>query len=334
MLKEKIADTRQRSIFDRLGELRIFLWLIVIALIFSFLSPNFLNPGNLLNIAKQSSIVAIVAIGMTFVIITGGIDLSVGSLISFVGAVTGWVWLTTNNIFLAILAGLLTGVVAGLISGLLVGYAKLPPFIATFGMMGAGLGLAFVLTPTSVGDFPKAFEFFGNGKIAGIPTPIILTVLLAIIAQYFLKRTRYGLRLLAIGGSEQSARLAGIDVARYTTSVYVLSGLVSAVGGLVLVARLRSAYPGAGQGYELLVIAATVIGGVDLMGGSGSVISSIAGALLIGMIQNGLNLFGVEPFMQQIVTGCLIVIAVLANQTRGGSLWQRAWLRRATSPQS
>ncbi len=142
-------------------------------------------------------------------------------------------------------------------------------------------------------------------------------VILAIIAQYFLNRTRFGVRVLAIGGSEQSARLAGVDIARYKAIVYIVSGFLSAVGALVLCARLRSAYPGAGQGYELNVIAATVIGGIDLMGGSGTVLGAIAGALTIGIIQNGLNLLGVAPFMQQIATGLLIVIAVLGNQVRG-----------------
>lgn len=323
----RIAHSRIFRMFARLG---IFLWLILLGLLFSILSPDFLSVSNLLNIAKQSSIVGIISIGMTFVIITGGIDLSVGSLVSFVGAVTGWVWIATGNMWLASLAGLATGVFAGGASGVLVGYGRVPPFIATFGMMGVGMGLAFVVTPTTVGGFPPAFEFLGNGRIAGIPMPILIALLLAVLGQYMLARTRYGLHIRALGGSEPAARLAGINVPRRLASVYVLSGLLSAVGALVLCARLRSAYPGVGQGYELLVIAAVAIGGTDLMGGTGSVTGSIAGALLVGMIQNGLNLLGVAPFTQQIVTGLLIVVAVLANQARTGGV-RLPWLRSAQS---
>ena len=312
-----------------LSSLSILLWLVVLGLVFAVLTPDFLTGPNLLNVAKQSSVYGIVAIGMTFVIITGGIDLSVGSLISFCGAVLGVVWQQTENIFVAGLACLAAGLLAGLISGLLVGRAGLPPFIATFGMMGVGAGLAFVLAPTTIGGFPRGFDFLGSGHIGGVPVPAILMLVLGLIAQYFLSRTRFGLRVLAIGGNEQSARLTGVDIARYKTLVYVISGLLCGLGALVLCARLRSAYPGAGQGYELNVIAATVIGGIDLMGGRGSVIGAIAGALLIGVIQNGLNLLGVAPFMQQIATGLLIVIAVLANQARGGQIWQR--LRKQAS---
>jgi ribose transport system permease protein len=312
-----------RAVFNALSRLGIFLWLIVLALIFSVLTPDFLSGPNLLNIAKQSAIIGIVAVGMTYVIITGGIDLSVGSLISFSGAIIGWVWTATGNIVAAALAGLLAGCICGTISGLLVGYAKLPPFIATFGMMGAAAGLAFVVTPVTVGGFPKEFEYLGNGKPLGIPTPIILMLIVAAAGQYVLSRTRFGLRVLAIGGNEPAARLAGIDIARHKTAVYIISGTLAALGAVVLSARLRSSYPGVGQGYELLVIAATAIGGTDLMGGSGTVVGSIAGALLIGEIQNGLNLLGVAPFMQQIVTGCLIVVAVLGNQARTRDLWRK-----------
>jgi len=320
-----VSTSNSRSGFKQgltnpVAGLGIFLWLIILGLVFALLSPDFLTGPNLLNIAKQSSVVGIVAIGMTFVIITGGIDLSVGSVISFSGAVLGVTWQSTGNIYLACLACLATGLLAGSVSGFLVGYGELPPFIATFGMMGAGAGLAFVLAPTTIGGFPHGFDFLGSGHILGIPVPVILMVVLGLIGQYFLSRTRFGVRVLAIGGSEQSARLTGVDVSRYKMLVYMICGLLSGLGALVLCARLRSAYPGAGQGYELNVIAATVIGGVDLMGGSGTVIGAIAGALLIGVIQNGLNLLGVAPFMQQIATGLLIVVAVLANQVRGGSI--------------
>jgi ribose transport system permease protein len=301
----------------------IFVWLIVLGFIFSLLTPNFLTGPNLLTICKQSALIGIIAIGMTFVIITGGVDLSVGSLVSFCGSLMGVVWVQTHNIFVAVLAGMLLGTACGAISGLLVGYAKMPPFIATFGMMGVGSGLAFVLSPSTIGGFPRGFDYLGNGLLLGIPFPFVLMVVLAVIAQYFLSRTCYGVRVLALGGNEQAARFAGIDISRYKASAYVLSGLLSALGAVLLCARLRSAYPGVGQGWEMNVIAATVIGGVDLMGGKGSVVGAIAGALLIGEIQNGLNLLGIYPFMQQIATGLLIVVAVLGHQVRGDRILQR-----------
>ena len=213
------------GIRNPLAGLGILLWLVILCIVFTLLTPDFLTGPNLLNITKQTSVVGIAAIGMTFVIITGGIDLSVGSLISFCGAVLGVTWESTGNIFVAGLACLATGLLAGTISGLLVGRAEIPPFIATFGMMGVGAGLAFVLAPTTIGGFPRGFDFVGSGDVLGVPVPAILMVSVALVAQYFLTRTRFGVRVLSTGGSEQAARLTGVDVPHYKTMVYVISGL-------------------------------------------------------------------------------------------------------------
>ena len=253
---------------------------------------------------------------MTFVIISGGIDLSVGSIVSFTSAVFGIVWQLTGNIFLSIACGVLAGFLSGAISGVLVGYVGLPPFIATFGMMGVGAGLAFGVTPTSIGGFPEAFEFLGNGRIATIPVPVFFLIFLTAIAHYMLQKTKYGLRLLAIGGSETSAKLAGVNIKRYKLTIYTVNGLLASFASIILCARIRSSYPGIGEGFELDVIAATVIGGANLMGGEGSIPGAVGGALFIIMIQNVFNLFGVYPFVQKVITGVFIVIAVLAKTNR------------------
>jgi ribose transport system permease protein len=298
------------TLLRRLG---IWFWLIVFGVIFSLILPYFFSTRNFFNIARQASIFGIMAIGMTFVIISGGIDLSVGSIVSFTSAVFGFVWQFTGNIFLSIACGLLVGILSGAMSGVLVGYVGLPPFIATFGMMGVGAGLAFGVTPSSIGGFPPAFEFLGNGKIATFPVPVFFLIFFTTIAYYMLKKTKYGLRLLAIGGSETSAKLAGIDIKRYKLTIYILNGVLASIASIILCARIRSSYPGVGEGFELDVIAATVIGGANLMGGEGSILGAVGGALFIIMIQNVFNLFGIYPFVQKVITGAFIVVAVLAK---------------------
>ena len=291
----------------------IWFWLLAFGVIFSLILPYFFSARNFFNIARQASIFGIMAIGMTFVIISGGIDLSVGSIVSFTSAVFGFVWQTTGNVLLSIACGLLVGLLSGVISGMLVGYVGLPPFIATFGMMGVGAGLAFGVTPGSIGGFPEAFEFLGNGRIAAIPVPVFFLIVFTAIAYYMLQKTKYGLRLLAIGGSETSARLAGIDIKRYKLGIYTLNGALASIAAIILCARIRSSYPGIGEGFELDVIAATVIGGANLMGGEGSITGAIGGAIFIVMIQNLFNLYGIYPFVQKVITGAFIVIAVLAK---------------------
>jgi len=292
----------------------VWLWLILFSAFFAFLSPEyFFKFENLFNIVKQSALYGIIAIGMTFVIISGGIDLSVGSIISLTGAVVGIIWQETHSIIPAIIAGMMTGIIAGTINGALIAFGRLPPFIATFGMLSIGRGMAFLVTPYSIGGFPEWFEYLGSGQIAIIPIVVIIFIILVIIAHFILKKTKYGYDILSIGGNEISARLAGINVALRKMSVYIISGLLASLISIILCSKLRSEYPGIGQGYELQVIAATLIGGTDLMGGYGSMINTAAGAILVGIINNGLTLRGIYPFMQQIITGGFIIIAVLAN---------------------
>jgi ribose/xylose/arabinose/galactoside ABC-type transport system permease subunit len=318
MVSTKTDNVQQVRIKSRILKFILFmgvwLWLIVFAIFFAALSPEyFFTIENLLNIVKQAALYGIISIGMTFVIISGGIDLSVGSLISLTGAVVGIIWQTTNNIILAIVCGMLVGLVAGTISGALIAYGRLPPFIATFGMLSIGRGMAFVITPYSIGGFPQWFELLGNGRILGIRVVVIIFIALIIIFHLILSKTKFGSDIFSIGGNENSARLAGINVSLRKTTVYMITGSLASFVSIILCSQLRSEYPGIGQNYELNVIAATIIGGTDLMGGFGSIINTGTGSILVGIINNGLTMKGVYPFMQQIITGGLIIVAVLAN---------------------
>lgn len=296
--------------------LGVWLWVLIFAALFSFLSPYFLSVANFLNIARQASVFGLMAITMTLVIITGGIDLSVGSVVSLVSAMFGVIWRSTHNIWIALALALLTGAACGALNGFLVSQIGLPPFIATFGMMGIAAGFAFALTPESIGDFPSRFEYLGNGRFLGVPVPIFIVLAFVLVFHFLLKRSVYGMRVLAIGGSELSSKLAGIDVKRYKFSVYLLNGVLAALAAIVLCARIRSSYPGIGQDFELDVIASSVIGGANLMGGYGNIIGALGGAFFISMIQNIFNLVGIYPFMQKVITGIFIVIAVLADQIK------------------
>ena len=307
------------SVFRKVEKtLGVWLWVLVFAILFSLVSPYFLGLLNFLNIARQASIIGLMAIGMTLVIITGGIDLSVGSVVSLVSAVFGVVWRSTNSLWSAVILAFLTGAACGVFNGVLISWVGVPAFIATFGMMGIGSGLAFALTAGSIGDFPPKFEFLGNGIVLGLPVPVFIVILFALLFHYVLRKTVYGGRVLAIGGSELSSRLAGMNVKRYKFSVYLINGCLAALAAIILCARIRSSYPGIGQDVELDVVAASVIGGANLMGGYGSIIGAIGGGFFISMIQNIFNLLGVYPFMQKVITGIFIVIAVLANQVKAG----------------
>jgi ribose transport system permease protein len=296
--------------------LGIWLWVIVFAVVFSLISPHFMSILNLSNVTRQASIFALMATGMTFVIISGGIDLSVGSIISLTSAVFGVMWKLTNNLALSIAAGMMVGLLSGTTIGLLVGFLDIPPFIATFGMMGVGAGLAFAVTPSSISGFPAGFEFLGNGHIFGVPFPVVIAVAAGVIFHFILRSTRLGVHILATGGSESSALLAGINVRARKLTVYIINGAFASLAGIILCARIRSSYPGIGKDLELDVIAMAVIGGASLVGGYGSVVGALGGALFLTMIQNLFNLVGLYPFMQKVITGGLIVVAVMANQSR------------------
>ncbi|QTL96753.1 ribose ABC transporter permease [Iocasia frigidifontis] len=312
-------DKSLKKVSSSIGkELGALTGLILLGVIMSFSSPHFLTLTNLMNILRQSSLIGIVAAGMTFIIITGGIDLSVGSVLSLsscltAGMIVNYGW----NIWLAIMLGLLIGALFGLINGLLITQIPLPPFIATLGIMGVARGLAFVYTGGApIYTFPESFKYIGQGMIGVIPFPAILMLLVYLVFFLVLKRTKLGRYSYAIGGNEEAAILSGISTGRYKAMVYAMTGFLSALAGLVLAARLDAATSVAGDGFELDVIAAVVIGGTSLSGGQGGVIGSLIGALIMGVVRNGLNLLLVSSHWQRVILGLIILAAVTVDVLR------------------
>lgn len=288
--------------------------LIGLVIILWILTPYFLTISNLLNVAQQTSINAIIAVGMTFVIITAGIDLSVGSLVAFSGVVLASVLRAGVPVPLAILVGLGMGLLCGLVNGLLITHGRLPPFISTLGMMSVARGAALLYTQgRPISGFSKEFRYLATGEIFHIPSPVIIMAAVYIIGHFILTRTKLGRYAYAIGGNEEAAILSGVNVKFYKTMVYGLCGMLSGLAAIILTARLNSAQPIAGIMYELDAIAATVIGGTSLMGGEGRVIGTLIGALIMGVLRNGLNLLGISSFIQQTVIGSVIIIAVLMD---------------------
>ncbi|MDQ3174426.1 MAG: ribose ABC transporter permease [Acidobacteriota bacterium] len=278
------------------------------------LSPHFLTVSNLLNIAEQATIIAIIAVGMTFVIITAGIDLSVGSVLAFSGVVMASALHQGVPLPVALLVGLGIGLLCGLVNGLLITIGRLPPFIATLGMMSVARGTALMFTQgRPVSGFSEGFRSLATGEVLHIPTPVIIMVVVYVTAYYILGRTKLGRYTYAIGGNEEAALLSGVNVKLYKTLVYGLAGMLSGLAAILLTARLNSAQPIAGMNYELDAIAATVIGGTSLLGGEGTVVGTLIGALIMAVLRNGLNLLGVSSFIQQIVIGTVIIVAVLID---------------------
>ena len=267
-----------------------------------------------MNIAEQTSINAIVAVGMTYVIISGGIDLSVGSIVALSGVVLGSLLQGGQPLAVALAAALAVGLACGLLNGALVSVGGLPPFIATLGMMSVARGAALVFTEgRPVSGFDEGFRSLATGSVGFVPAPVVVMIVVYVAAHIVLTRTTFGRYVYAIGGNEEATRLSGVAVRFHKTAIYGVSGMVSAVAAIVLTARLNSAQPIAGTMYELDAIAATVIGGTSLMGGEGTLAGTLVGALIMGVLRNGLNLLGVSSFLQQIVIGGVIVGAVLVD---------------------
>ena len=278
------------------------------------LTPHFLTLSNLLNVAEQTSINATVAVGMTFVILSAGIDLSVGSIVALSGVVLGIALQAGYPLVLALPASLAAGFACGVTNGVLISWGRLPPFIVTLGTMSIARGAALLATEgRPISGFDPSFRSLATGRIGFIPAPVIVMAVVYVIAHGLLTRTTFGRYVYAIGGNEEATRLSGVPVRFHKTMIYGVSGLTSAVAAVVLTARLNSAQPIAGIMYELDAIAATVIGGTSLMGGEGTLGGTLVGALIMGVLRNGLNLLGVSSFLQQIVIGGVIVVAVLLD---------------------
>lgn len=304
----------KNQILQNSRQLGTLIGLFVVIFIFWLLSPYFFSTSNLVNILLQSSINAIIAVGMTFVIITAGIDLSVGSIVAFSAVILASAMQSGIGVPIAILISLIVGTLCGLSNGLLISYGKLPAFIATLGMMSIARGTALLVTQGKpISGFAPEFRFLATGEIFSIPFPVILMIIIYIVAHIVLKKTLLGRYTYAIGGNEEASHLSGINTKIIKTTVYGISGLLSGFAGVILTARLNSAQPIAGIMYELDAIAAVVIGGTSLMGGEGKISGTLIGALIMGVLRNGLNLLGVSSFVQQIVIGAVIIIAVLVD---------------------
>jgi ribose transport system permease protein len=302
-------------LFNRFGP-AIMLMAVVAGM--SIAHPDFLTISNLMTIGLQAAVRALLAIGELLVIISGGIDLSVGTAMSLSMVTMGlYVINSHGSLQIGMLIAIATGVLVGLVNGTLVAFLGLPPFIITLGMLGIAQGLALTLSSGfSMYGFPKEFDFLGGGQIIGIPVPIIILAVVALVASFIFRETKLGRYAYAIGGGEEAARRAGIPVRRFKVAIYAFCGGLVGISSIVLSSRINSAHPGIGLGYELDAIAAVVIGGASLMGGRGNVSGAIIGALTMAAIRFGLNVMAVTPFIQQIVIGVILIIAVYLDRLR------------------
>ncbi len=302
-----------------LGKLGPLLGLFLIVIVITILNPSFMTTDNVLNILRQVSISALIAFGMTFVILTGGIDLSVGSTLALTGAVAATMLASGIDPVLTILAALLLGAVLGAVNGVIIAKGKVAPFIATLATMTIYRGLTLVYTdgrPVSDLGNEITFQMLGKGYFFGIPVPVCTMILAFIVLYVIMHKTTFGRRVYAVGGNEAASKLSGINVDRVKIAVYSLTGMLAALSALILTSRLNSAQPTAGTSYELDAIAAVVLGGTSLTGGKGWIFGTLVGALIIGVLNNGLNLIGVSSFFQQVVKGIVILIAVLIDRKK------------------
>lgn len=307
-----VMRTKEKT--QLLNRYRTLLVLVVILIIASIASPSFLTVGNLINVIRQVSIIAIIAAGMTFVILTGGIDLSVGSVVALAGALAASVLADTNSIILALIVPLAVGLLAGLLNGFIIVKEKVPPFIVTLATMAIARGAVLVFTNGSpIAVKMMAFKFIGKGYIFGIPMPVVILIFVYSIASVILRNTKYGRDVYSLGGNKEASRLSGIDINKVEIGVYAISGLLAGLTGIILTARLGSAQPTAGVGYELDAIAAVILGGTSMTGGQGVIVSTVLGALILGVISNLLVLLNVNPFMTNVVKGIVILLAAIVD---------------------
>jgi len=330
------ANNKQKRGIDRmkiaefLAEYGIFFVLFGMIIILSILTPIirgeqfFLTPRNLIQVALQASINAIIAVGMTFVIISAGIDLSVGSIVALGGVVAAMVMRDTALGPLGgFVAAVSIGTACGVFNGFLITRVKLPPFIATLGTMGIFRGIALVISEgRSIYGFDRTFNEIFNARIGDIPVAVIIAAVIAVVALLILRYTRFGKYTIAIGGNEETARLAGINVERHKLRIYALAGFLTGIAAALLLARLNSGDPTFGRLFELDAIAAAVMGGTSLSGGEGSIMGTMVGALIISLVRNALNIFNVPSYWQEVVIGSVIVLAVMLD------MWRKRQMKR------
>lgn len=324
--RERAPGPGVLDVVSRFGAL---FFLIALCIVFAVLEPAFLSTVNIFNVLRQVSIIGLLAIGMTFVILTGGIDLSVGSLLALAGLVcaavekggTGLLSVTAGEakgygLLTAVMAALVVGLAAGLLQGISVSRLRVPPFIVTLGGLSAFRGAALLFSGGQpISGFREAYNFWGQGMIGPVPVPVIFFFVFATVAYVVLRYTKYGRHIYAVGGNREAARLSGLNVNRLVLSVFVISGFFCGLSGFLLSSRLNSAEQVAGVGYELTVIASVVIGGTSLTrGGEGGIFGTVIGVLLIGVLSNGLTLLNVSSYFQQVIIGLIIVFAVFFDQ--------------------
>ncbi|ASM99079.1 ribose ABC transporter permease [Vibrio vulnificus] len=319
MSKSKSNETKRTWISKEwLIEQKSLIALLFLIVVVSFLNPNFFTVDNILNILRQTSVNAIIAVGMTLVILTAGIDLSVGSVLALCGAFAASLVAMEVPVLIAVPTALLAGAALGAISGVIIAKGKVQAFIATLVTMTLLRGVTMVYTdgrPISTGftDTADAFAWFGTGYALGIPVPVWLMVIVFAAAWYLLNHTRFGRYVYALGGNESATRLSGINVDKVKIGVYAICGLLAALAGIIITSRLSSAQPTAGMGYELDAIAAVVLGGTSLMGGKGRIMGTLIGALIIGFLNNALNLLDVSSYYQMIAKAAVILLAVMVD---------------------
>jgi len=313
------AESSRFAAFRRATLFYPLLGLVVVSLLMAFAGDGFLSLDNFTNIVRQISVVAIIAVGMTFVILAGGIDLSVGAVMALAGTLAAGLMAGGVSPGLAFLAALLVGIAFGALNGALVAYAGMPSIIVTLATMGIARGLALIYSGGyPIGGLPEWVSILGSGSVAGLPMPGLIMLALYLVAWIVLARTAFGRHVYALGGNEVAARLSGIRVDRNRLVIYTISGATAALAGAVMTSRLMSGQPNVGAGFELDAIAAVVLGGTAIVGGRGSVIGTLIGALLLGVLNNGLNMVGVDPYVQNVIKGGIILLAIYIGRERRG----------------
>jgi len=324
-MEPKQRSVKLASIF-KIRELNVLLALLIVGALISLATPYFLAVDNLMGVFRSFSLTAIMAIGMVMVIVTGGIDLSVGSVLGLSSLMTAFAFLHGFSMPVAIASGLLSGLGVGVFNGILITWIGLPPFIATLGSLSIGRGAIYMITHGEplTPDTPPAFAALGQGYVGFVPVPVIVLIIMAVFFSVIMRKSRFGRYVYATGGNEHAARISGVKTNQIKFAVYVLSGVISAVAGVISYSRYLSAESTAGLGAELDVIAAAAIGGASLAGGVGSVEGAVIGAALAGVIANGVVLVNIDTYAQQAITGAVIIIAVsidvLRNRMKGGRL--------------
>lgn len=306
---------------------KLFGYIIVLAIllecvVFAVLAPSFLSLDNLVNVALSIAVIGILAVGMTFVILTGGIDLSIGSVVALGGVCAAIIAAKTGSVAFGFAAAVGVGLLCGAFNGLFTAYFNVPSFVVTLAVLTIARGGAFILSEgRSIGNLPGNFSWLGKTVVFGVPLSVILMLVTFAAGWFALKNTRFGRYVYAVGGNAEASFLAGLDVKRIIFFVYLLNGFLVGLAAIVLASRLGAGVPNSGLQYELDVIAAVVVGGTSLTGGRGSVVSTLFGAIFIGVLNNGLNLAGIDPYLQKIALGIVILLAVLLDQINKSGKW-------------